>query len=366
MSHFTKAQNVFTKFNDTLVYDDFTSNKFNFPQKYTALEISIIDEGNYRLKRLNDEGASFSYLKLDKPLYSYEVQTNISITKGGNSAGILLNGQSTANGGILLEINPKKRFKITKISGDRIRLLSGSPSSNGWVKSKKLNKKGNNLVTVKVQEGYYDIYFNGEFEFTAYDTEFKSGKIGLYANASTEVLVQDFLLKKRASSQSIISNSVVENTPDNKNDNQDPSFQEVILIFKTKIDQQQLEIGTLQNELDRCKSMLNYDTALVSNAATLKYNNKILSEKLDSTSKVLTKNKKRLEYLESMREDVEKGSNGDLVLNLTSILADIKRENQLLKAESSAAQEQTEQVKKDNAVLLREIERLKYMLDLKE
>jgi hypothetical protein len=295
------------------------------------------------------------------------VQTSISIGKGGQSAGIILNGQTTVNGGILLEVNNKQRFRVTKMNGMQERLLSGSPSSNGWVKSKNLKKKSFNQITVKVQKGYYDIYFNGEYEYTTTDTQFKSGKVGLFARASTEVLVKDFLVKKRSSSQAITTTQNT-NEPNNNTtaDNKDPDFQEVILIFKTKIDQQQVEISTLQKELDRCKSMLNYDTSLVSRSTTLEYNNKILSKKLDSTSRIVSRNKKRLEYLESLKEDVEKGSNGDLVLNLTSILADLKNENQKLKADNATAKEQKEQVKKDNTVLLREIERLKYMLDLKE
>ena len=363
----TNGQNVFTKFNDTLVYEDFSSNKYNFLQKYTALEISIIDDGNYLIKRISDNGSSYSYLKLEKPLYSYEVQTSLSIGKGGQSAGIVLNGQTTVNGGILLEVNNKKRFRVTKMNGMQERLLSGSPSGKGWVKSKSLKKKSFNQITVKVQEGYYDIYFNGKYEYTATDTQFESGKVGLFTRASTEVLVTDFLVKKRSSSQAI---GVTQNTNQPKNnttaENNDPDFQEVIMIFKTKIDQQQVEISTLQKDLDRCKSMLNYDTTLVSRSTTLEYNNKILSEKLDSTTKIVTRNKKRLEYLESLKEDVENGSNGDLVLNLTSILADVKNENQRLKAENRTTKEQKEQVKKDNTVLLREIERLKYILNLKE
>ena len=356
----TNGQNVFTKFNDTLVYEDFSSNKYNFLQKYTALEISIIDDGNYRIKRISDNGSSYSYLKLENPLYSYEVQTSLSIGTGGQSAGIILNGQTTVNGGILLEVNNKKRFRVTKMNGMQERLLSGSPSGKGWVKSKSLKKKSFNQITVKVQEGYYDIYFNGKYEYTAIDNQFESGKIGLFTRASTEVLVKYFLLKRRSSSQAI---DVTKNTTV---ENKDSDFQEVIMIFKTKIDQQQVEISTLQKDLDRCKSMLNYDTSLVSRSATLEYNNKILSEKLDSTTKIVTRNKKRLEYLESLKEDVENGSNGDLVLNLTSILADVKNENQRLKAENRTTKEQKEQVKKDNTVLLREIERLKYMLNLKE
>ena len=363
----TNGQNVFTKFNDTLVYEDFSSNKYNFLQKYTALEISIIDDGNYRIKRISDNGSSYSYLKLEKPLYSYEVQTSLSIGKGGQSAGIVLNGQTTENGGILLEVNNKQRFKIAKIQGMQEQLLSGSPSSDGWVKSKNLKKKSINQITVKVQDGDYDIYFNGEYEYTVSDTQFESGRVGLFARASTQVLVKYFLVKQRSTSLPI---ATIHNTNNKTNntivESKDPDFQEVILIFKTKIDQQQVEISTLQKGLDRCKSMLNYDTSLVSRSTTLEYNNKILSEKLDSTTRIVTRNKKRLEYLESLKEDIEKGSNGDLVLNLTSILANMKKENQQLKADNNTAIEQKEQVKKDNTVLLREIERLKYMLDLKE
>jgi len=363
----TNGQNIFTKFNDTAVYDDFSSNKYNFPQKYTALEISIIDQGNYRIKRISDNGSSYAYLKLENPLYSYEVQTNLTISKGGQSAGLVLNGQTTENGGILLEVDNKRQFKVTKIDGMQELLLSGSPGGNGWVKSKNLNKKSCNLITVKVQKGYYDMYFNGKFEYSVMDDQFESGKVGLFTSASTEVLVQDFLVKKIGPLNSMTLNLDTDQPKDDiQGMGNDPAFKEVILIFKTKIDQQQLEISTLQKELDRCKSMLNYDTSLVSRSTILEYNNKILSEKLDSTSRVVTRNKKRLEYLESLKEDVEKGSNGDLVLNLTSILADIKNENQQLKAQNAEATKQKDQIKKDNTILLREIERLKYMLDLKE
>ena len=112
--------------------------------------------------------------------------------------------------------------------------------------------------------------------------------------------------------------------------------------------------------------MLNYDTTLVARSSELEINNRILSNKLDSTSKELTRNKKRLIYLESLKEDIEAGSNGDLVLNLTTILAEVKNDNKKLKTEAGALKTTNDQLKKDNEVLLREIERLKYMLDLKE
>ena len=86
----------------------------------------------------------------------------------------------------------------------------------------------------------------------------------------------------------------------------------------------------------------------------------------DSLSRELNKSKKRLSYLESMKEDVEKGSNGDLVLNLTSILAESTKENKSLKQNVSAMEQENTSLKDTNKILLREIERLKYLITLKE
>jgi hypothetical protein len=98
----------------------------------------------------------------------------------------------------------------------------------------------------------------------------------------------------------------------------------------------------------------------------LAVNNKFLSNQLDSTSKALTKANIRLTYLESLKEDVEAGSNGDLVLNLSSILAEIKRENSTLTTTNKILIQANSQLKEDNDVLLREIERMKYLLQIQE
>ena len=140
-------------------------------------------------------------------------------------------------------------------------------------------------------------------------------------------------------------------------------FQEVILIFKAKIDKQQATISTLQKQVDKYRSMLNYDTTLVTRAAFLETENKVLSFKLDSTTQALNQNQSKLAYLESIKEDVEKGSNGDLILNLTSILADLKKENKSLKKDYTDYKNTNKQLKEDNMILLREIDRLKKLIE---
>jgi flagellar biosynthesis chaperone FliJ len=367
LSQIIYGQSVLTNFTDTAVYDDFSSNTYNFPQKYNALEISIIEEGNYRIKRMSSEGQSLAYLKAEKPFYGYEVSANMTISNISNSSrgGLILNGQTDNSGAIIVELNTNRQFRAYKLNNSQFRLLSGSPKNDGWIKNKLINKKGSSKLSVKVEGGYYDIYINDNLVYTLFDTQFDGGRVGITAGEQSEILVSDFTVKKEKSTLTSLSDN---NTTTTKNGNMsgDASFQEVILLFKTKIDQQQVTLAKLQREVDQCRSMLTYDTALVSTAKQLEIDNKYLHNKLDSTSRKLSANKKRLKYLESLREDIEKGANGDLVLNLTSILADIKKENNVLQTKADITEDYNLQLKKDNEVLLREIERMKYLLNIED
>lgn len=367
LSQFIFGQSVLTKFTDTAVYDDFSSNTYNFPQKYNALEISIIEEGNYRMKRMSSEGHSLSYLKTEKQFYGYEVSANITILNISNSSrgGLILNGQTGYSGAIIVELNANRQFRAYKLNNSQFRLLSGSPKNDGWIKNKLINKKGSSKLSVKVEGGYYDIYINDNLVYTLFDTQFDGGRIGVTAGDQSEILVTDFIVKKEKNTSSGNYDVGTKQT-NGENNTGDIAFQEAILLFKTKIDQQQVTLAQLQREVDQCKSKLTYDTALVSKAKQLVIDNKFLNNKLDSTSKELSINKKRLKYLESLKEDIEKSTNGDLVLNLTSILADMKNKNNILQTKAVLTENENLQLKKDNEVILREIERMRYLLNIKD
>ena len=364
MSHYVNAKNVFSIFTDTLSIDEFTTQKSNFPQKYTSSEISIIENGQYRLKRLSDQGQSISYLKTDNTIYACEVIAEIEIANGSNNGGgIVLYGQTMSNGAIFLEFNEKRQFRVYKQSGSQHQNLSGTVKDNGWLKNKNLASVGRNTIRLKMEHGYFDLYFNNHYVYTAFDTEYTSGRIGVFAENNSEIILSNFIiLSDKGQDKNILSKQIVEASKSSSS-NADPAFEEVILLFKTKIDQQQVQVSQLQNELDKCKSMLNYDTSLVTRSQELLKANRKLTLKLDSTSRVLHQDKKRLEYLESLKEDIEKGSNGDLVLSLTTILADIKKDHQALIERTDVAEEASKALKNENEVLLREIKRLKYIID---
>lgn len=366
LSHLSKGQNVSASFINTLVYDDFSSNRKNFPQKYNTSELSTFENGLYRLKRMSGTDLSIVYLNTPEDYASYEVSAKINLLKSkpAPSAGIVLHGQRTRGGGILVEFNAKKQFRVTKQSGSNLRLLSGTPRENGWVKSKNLNKSGFNTIAVKTKASFLDIYINDKYTYTVFDVEFSNGNVGLFVAAQSEIIVDDFAFTKEESSIDKVLNKDPKNTE--SNESVDTEFQEIILIFKTKINRQQVTIENLEKELNKCNSMLTYDTTLTTRAKSLESSNKILKAMTDSLSRELNKSKKRLSYLESMKEDVEKGSNGDLVLNLTSILAESKKENKSLKQNVSAMEQENTSLKDTNKILLREIERLKYLINLKE
>jgi hypothetical protein len=362
---FTKGQNVFTIFKDTLCLENFNDNSSKkFPQKFNSLELSIIENGNYRINRIETTGRSIAYLQQNNNINSFELKTSVKFSKSSNlsSGGIIFHSQSNPNRALFFEINNERKFRVTKLFNQQSKLLSGEPKSLGWIKNTSIEKSGINTLTIRTNMGYSDFFINGNYIHSIYDVQLQEGRIGLFAGAESEILINDFLLKSNIKKENVVGIST-----DNQKNKDEPNFefQEVILIFKAKIDKQQTTILSLQREVDKYRGMLNYDTTLVSRASFLESENKALTFKLDSTTQALDKNQSRLAYLESIKEDVEKGSNGDLVLNLTSILAELKKENNSLKSDEVANRNKNTQLKEDNKILLREIDRLKSLIEPK-
>ncbi len=356
------GQNVFVEFKDTLCYEDFHDNSTKkFPQKFNSLELSIVEDGGYRINRIKSSGRSLAYFKDTESIENFELITTLKFPKSKSisSGGIIFHSQSSPMGALLFELNSERKYRITKLFNQQSKILSGEPKFDGWVKNAILEKLGNNEITIRTNDGYTDFYVNGSYVHTAFDLQLKEGKVGLFAGAESEIIFDNFLLKTKQKGETTLGLS-----SDKQESTNEPNveFQEVILIFKAKIDAQQATIKTLQKQVDKYRSMLNYDTTIVARASFLEVENKVLSYKLDSTTRILNQNQKRLVYLESIKEDVENGSNGDLVLNLTSILADLKSENKSLKKNQKDYTNTNKQLKEDNKILLREIDRLKSLI----
>ena len=287
MSLLASGQKIITKYSDTLLQDNFNGIQNNFPQKYNAFELLIIENSTYRIKRISAQSSSFALDKSLEAIDEFEMIASLELTKSKNkqaSGGIVVHAQTTMNGAITIEINSKKQFKITKLFDNQSRYLTGQPANQGWVKFKHLNKKGNNKITVLTKAGYYDVYFNDRFAFTVFDNQYTSGKVGFFIGPESEMVVTNVVVLGTKKQDLSLNSS---NGGTASGGFADDNFQEVVKLLKDKIDAQQKTIATLQTEVDRCKSMLNYDTSLVSRRKELEVLNKMLIGKLDSASNEL-------------------------------------------------------------------------------
>ena len=115
---FTKGQNVFTSFKDTLCLENFNDNSSKkFPQKFNSLELSIIENGNYRINRIETTGRSIAYLQQNNNINSFELKTSVKFSKSSNlsSGGIIFHSQSNPNRALFFEINNERKFRVTKL-----------------------------------------------------------------------------------------------------------------------------------------------------------------------------------------------------------------------------------------------------------
>lgn len=104
-----------------------------------------------------------------------------------STVGILFLTQLGGRGGFLLEINKKKRFKITDIGNNTIITFQGD---EGWIKSKAIDGiKRNNTIEVKAFRGKFDIYFNNIYTYSFINDSYNRGDFGAYIGSFSEAKI---------------------------------------------------------------------------------------------------------------------------------------------------------------------------------
>jgi len=325
LSKFTNGQQVFTKFEKVVMFDDFSCISNRWEQKNNSTDQLIISDEMYTVKRLKDTYFVVSLPEQGQEYANFEVVSSIKLeidpTNKNSSGGLIIKAQKTGDGALILEFNAKKEYRIGVMANGNMQLLFGS-SNGGWIKTKHLKKNGFNEVRIITSGNEFDLYFNTKFVRTFIETTFETGRIGFFANAKSGV-VADYVL--------IRANEAKESETENP---EDKTMTELATIFKNKIDQQHATIDQLNQDLNICRSSLSLDTSVISQNKTLKKENSDLLFRVNSLETELEKAKERLSYLESMKADIESNSNGDLILNLTQMLSRENAKNEVLKKEN--------------------------------
>ena len=331
LSKFTSGQLVFTKFDNVVLHDDFSYVSNRWEQKNTSAESFITSENAYVLKRLKNSYFAISVPKLADQYESFELITTVKLEGIGDnrnpSAGVVLKAQETGDGAVILEIDRKRQYRIRIMTEGKLTTLFGS-DNDGWSKSKFLNAGGPNEIKIRTSGNQYDVYFNKRFERTFIESSFDAGKIGLYAGPLSSLSCDDITLRANAPKElkSVATGG-------------DQTYTELALVFKTKIDKQQQEIDQLSTDLLECRSNLTMDTTAISQNKILREENETMKRQLVKLETEMETAKNRLSYLESMKADIEANTNGDLILNLTELLAREKSQNDALRKKVTELEE---------------------------
>jgi predicted RNase H-like nuclease (RuvC/YqgF family) len=355
LSKFTNGQNaprVFTTFQNVAVFDDFSYSTSQWDQKNSSTERLIISDTKYRIERIKDSYFSISLAKDVPAISDFEIITSIEVERNQEnklaSGGIILKAQKTGNGALILEINAKKqyRFRVMK-SGVMTSLFSDK--NNGWIKSANLRKKGVNEIRVATKGNEYDLYINNVFERSLIETNFKSGQVGFYASAKSTITAHVFILKINGKLSEVKEDKIVEEPKETEEKKEeDDTYTQLVKVFKEKIDKQQAEIERLTDDLNVCKANLTLDTSSAKTVKVLSKENKELKTNIEKLESEISQVQKRLSYLESMKEDIESQTNGDLILHLTKLLSDKKEENDQLKQEKFDLQKEISELRRRN------------------
>jgi hypothetical protein len=348
LSKFTSGQNsprVYTTFDNVAVFDDFSYITNRWAQKSSSAERFIISDKKYTVSRVKNTYFSVTLAKDLNSLSDFELITSIEVEKSKEnkkaSGGVVLKAQKSGNGALVLEINNKRQYRINALRNGVMKPLFGD-KNDGWIKSKYLNKTGINEIKIATRGGEYDVYFNNQFERSFIETSFKSGRLGFFANAQSTLIAHVFILKINGS----LADKPKKEEKEISESGGDDTYTELVKVFKAKIDKQQAEIERLTYDLNICQANLAIDTTSASKVKVLEEDNKALQTERDRLEEELKQAKKRLTYLESMKEDIESQTNGDLILHLTGLLSKEKDKNKAL-------EQQVEDLKKEIGELRR-------------
>ncbi len=352
LSKFTSGQNaprVYTTFQNVAVFDDFSYTTSRWDQKNSSSERFIVSDNKYRVERIKDSYFSISLAKDVPAISDFELITSIEIEKNKTnksaSGGIILKAQKSGNGALILEINTKKQYRFRIMKNGVVTSLFAD-KNEGWIKSINLRKSGVNEIRVATKGNAYDLYINNEFERSLIETSFTEGRVGFYADAQSALTAHVFIIKINGKLGEVKEDKTVEKPKETET--VDDTYTQLVKVFKDKIDKQQAQIEQLTEDLNVCKANLTLDTSSANTVKVLSKENNSLKTKVEQLEKDLAQQQKRLSYLESMKEDIESQTNGDIILHLTKLLSEQKEENNQLKKEKIELQKEVSELRRRN------------------
>ena len=320
-----KGQTITKKFDNLFYNENFDSSKTLWPVISNTDNLVIVQNGEYLINR-KSQTTPFAVVSEIKPdQKGFRISTAIKIEKAALPAsyfGVMFMIQPENSGGIFLEFNTGKEFRVRKLSNGKFTFYTGTEKSQGWVKNSFITDPLAYLNTdITGFGGQFDFYFNHKLAFSINETEFESGNIGYSIGAATIGKV-DFICVFGAETKSVIK------LADTIKSNQDLStLLESIIRLKTQVNTLTEENDLLKHTIDAMKSQAENDAA----------NTRLMQQKLSVYDQEMLEAQQRFDSLSNLNEElirykemVAGNENGDLVITLSkSLKAEIEKNKTL-------------------------------------
>lgn len=371
----TKAQKIFTEFTESVFLETFNESKDIWPQKYTPSELMVIQDGQYIIRRIEQDLFSIVLPKSETNYSNMQIFAQIKVVAAkdhSKGAGVVFLATPMGSGALIIEVNNNREYRIKKYENGYVRTLSGQ--ADGWVKNSDLNKKGFNKIAIKGYDKIYDIYFNGKYAKTWYEPSFKAGKIGFYVSGGSEIAVNRLEIKLEEKqdldnpSNSLNDNPLPEvsektNEPNNElstsnqsTSSSSSSYKELILVFKKKFEDQRLQISELESQLMDAQNNTQANNEILEENNELKERLNLKENEISVLKKQIDELKRNVNYLESVKSLLKENPDSDILLHLTNILDSEQQKVQSLNKE-------LEQSKNENILMEQQIKLLKRQIE---
>lgn len=321
---FAFGQEVNKEFTKLLLNEQFDNVDKTWNTTFNADNLFIGQNGYYELYRLSPKSGYYVIANNAEEYSAFQVDLHLIFGDHKNkkqSAGVLMMAQSESSGGISVEINQKKEYRVVRIYKDKQVPLSGTGA--GWKKAPTALTKGENTITVKTYDKVYDLYFNGNYIQSFTDIELNKGKLGLYIGPDSKARF-DYLKVLGEEKKELAQMDVTDSK------SEEESFTQIIVKLKDQINKREKEIDECKTKLKLCESgglarPAGSDTAIINQRNKLLAKVTVLEEENEDLKMKVIGMEEEIRKLEDFKQGVEKGNeNGDIIINLTNMVSNQK------------------------------------------
>lgn len=339
------TQQVTKEFNRLLVDDDFTNLNGKWEQQSNADNIFIgIPEG-FQTWRKNNKSGFFLFSSQEREFSVFEVVTtfNFDSKEGKNqSAGVILQAQQDGSGALLIEINRKKQYRIVRAVNNRLIPISGQ--GEGWVKAKKAITNDANVIMLRTYDKIYDLYINNVFVTSFTEIEYSQGKIGLYVGAASRIVFERLTIRTD-------DDHVNDNAQNTGGVDEEKTLSQVIVKLKETINKKDKRILELENEVRANAGRGVADTLLIKQRNEAESKSAACNREMEMLKMEVAVLKIKVQELETFKSLISENENGDIIINLSNLTADQKRQIETLQAELNMQSAQLETAKREKLEL---------------